>query len=288
MDDKKIPLVIAIASGKGGTGKSTLSISLAMAMADIGLRVTVLDANLELPSIAILLNISPTYTITDLIEGHQSIREVICNGPQGVNLILGNSLPKPGKALSTAHHFGIVNAFEIISEELDILIIDTAPGISSTSLNFIQASQETIIITTSEPTAVTSTNALINTLHTKYNLQNFRVLVNRVYDSYEGPMTFKKLQNLNSKNINLFLNYAGHIHENKLARIAATKGKLIYKEFPKSEFSKDIKRLSRSIEKWHINETPRGHIEFFTKDLIEKSFKSTETDGEHSLIQTRT
>ena len=111
MDDKTTPLVIAIASGKGGTGKSTIAINLAMAMADLCKRVAVLDANLQLPSIATLLNISPTYTITDLIEGRQSIREVICNGPQGINLILGSSLPKPRKELSTFHHFGIVNAF---------------------------------------------------------------------------------------------------------------------------------------------------------------------------------
>ena len=55
------PQVIVIASGKGGTGKSTLSINLSMALADLGKRVAILDANLELPSIATLLNISPDY-----------------------------------------------------------------------------------------------------------------------------------------------------------------------------------------------------------------------------------
>ena len=76
------PQVIVIASGKGGTGKSTLSINLSMALADLGKRVAILDANLELPSIATLLNISPDYTITDLIEGNSSLREVIYNGPK--------------------------------------------------------------------------------------------------------------------------------------------------------------------------------------------------------------
>ena len=268
MDDKTTPLVIAIASGKGGTGKSTISINLAMAMADLCKRVAVLDANLQLPSIATLLNISPTYTITDLIEGRQSIREVICNGPQGINLILGSSLPKPGKELSTSHHFGIVNAFETISKELDILIVDTAPGISNTSLNFIRASQEILVVTTSEPTAVASANALINTLHKKYNLQNFRILTNRVYDTYEGLITFEKLQKLNSDNIDLLLSYAGHIHEHKSAREVAAKGKAIYKEYPKSEFSKDLKQLSQAIAKWPIRTNPRGNIEFFMKELI--------------------
>lgn len=283
MDDKNPPLVIAIASGKGGTGKSTLSISLAMALADLGKRVAVLDANLELPSIASLLNISPTYTITDLIEGRQSIREVICNGPQGINLILGSSLPQPARKLSTAHHFGIVNAFDTISKELDILIVDTAPGINNASLNFIRASQEVLIVTTSEPTAIASANALINTLHKNYNLQNFRIVINRVYDIHEGPKTFKAIQKSLFNNIEIFITYAGHIHEHKSARIAASKGQAIYKMFPKSEFSHDVKKLSQTIETWPIRVNPRGHIEFFMEELIGKASKVLDVDEKSAL-----
>ncbi len=268
MDDKNPPIVIAIASGKGGTGKSTLSINLSLALADLGRRVAVLDANLELPSIATLLNISPKYTITDLIEGRQSIREVIYNGPQGINLILGSALPKPMRKLSTAHHFGIVNAFDTLSKELDILIVDTAPGINSSTLNFIRASQEILVVTTSEPTAIASSNALIHTLHKSYKLQKFRILMNRVFDIYEGPKAFKTIQNLNIDNVDIFLTYAGHIHEHKSARVAASKGQAIYKTFPKSEFSQDIKKLSQAIQSWPIRETPRGHIEFFMEELI--------------------
>ena len=283
MDDKNPPLVIAIASGKGGTGKSTLSISLAMALADLGRRVAVLDANLELPCIATLLNISPTYTLTDLIEGRQSIREVICNGPQGINLILGSSLPKPARKLSSAHHYGIVNAFDTISKELDILIVDTAPGINSASLNFIRASQEVLIVTTSEPTSIASANTLINILHKSYNLQKFRILINRVLDTYEGPKAFKTLEKLNLNNIEIFLSYAGHIHEHKSARIAANKGQAIYKMFPKSEFSHDIKKLSQAIETWPTRVNPRGHIEFFMEELIGKSSKTLGTDDKPTL-----
>lgn len=278
MDDKNTPLVIAIASGKGGTGKSTLSISLAMALADLGRRVAVLDANFELPSIATLLNICPTYTITDLIEGRQSIRDVIYNGPQGINFILGSILPKPMRKLSAAHHFGIVNAFDTISKELDILIVDTAPGVNSSTLNFVRASQEVLVVTTSEPAAIASANALINTLHRSYNLQKFRILINRVYDAYEGPKAFKTLEKLNFSNIEIFLTYAGHIHEHKSARNAASKGQAIYKMFPKSEFSQDMKTLSQTIDTWPVRETPRGHIEFFMDELIENSTRTSDTN----------
>ena len=284
MDDNPPPLVIAIASGKGGTGKSTLSINSSMALADLGRRVAVLDANLELPSIATLMNVSPSYTITDLIEGSRSIREVIYNGPQGINFILGSSLSKPMRKLSTAHHFGIVNAFDAISKELDILIVDTAPGINSSTLNFIRASQEVLIVTTSEPAAIASANSLIHTLHRNYSLQKYRILINRVFDIYEGPKAFETMQILNINNNEIFLTYAGHIREHKSARVAASKGKAIYKMFPKSEFSQDMKTLSQTIDTWPIRETPRGHIEFFMDELIGKTSRALGTD-EKSILK---
>lgn len=282
MDDRKSPQVIAIASGKGGTGKSTLSINISMALADLGRRVAILDANLELPSIATLLNISPPYTITDLLEGRNSIREIIYNGPHGINLILGSSLPKSMRNLSPAHHFGIVNAFNDLAKELDILIVDTAPGINNSTLNFIRASQDILLITTSEPTAIASTNALINTLHTTYGLQNFKILFNMTNGIHERKNAFNTLQRMNN-NIGIFLTCAGHVHEHKSARITACKGRILYEMFPKSEFTQDIKKLAQFIESWPLRETPSGNIEFFMDELINRSSRSLRENKNHLL-----
>lgn len=272
MNDTKNPKVIVLASGKGGTGKSTLSINISMALADLGKRVVILDANLELPSLATLLNISPTYTITDLIEGHRSLREIIYNGPKGINLILGSSLPKAMRNLSPAHHFGIVNAFNVISKELDILIVDTAPGLNKSTLNFIRASQEILLVTNSEPTALASTNALISTLNIDYGIQHFRILINRAHDIHEGQKAFNTIQKLNTNNADLFLNYIGYIHEHKSARIAASAGQALYEMFPKSEFAQDMKKIAKKIDTWPIREAPTGEIEFFMEEIIQKNY----------------
>lgn len=279
MNGTKNPQVIVLASGKGGTGKSTLSINISMALADLGKRVVILDANLELPSIATLLNISPPYTITDLIEGHRSIREVIYNGPKGINLILGSSLPKTMRNLSHAHHFGIVNALNAISKELDILIIDTAPGINKSTLDFIRASQEVLLITNSEPTSLASTNALIQILSIDYGIQHFRILINRAYDEHEGLRAFNAIQKPNANNTDLFLNYSGYIHDHKSARIAASKGQALYEMLPKSEFAQDMKRLAKKIETWPIREIATGEIEFFMEEIIQKTITGKLTES---------
>lgn len=273
MDDRINPLVISLVSGKGGTGKSTIAINLAMALANTGKRIFILDANFELPSIATLLNINPTYNITDLIEGRKSIREVVYNGPHGINLILGCNKYLPIKNLSSAQHFGIVNAFNSISKEIDILIVDTAPGINNSTINFALASQVILVATTGEPTALAGANALINTLNISHSVNKFKIIINRVHDEYEGLKAFKKLQNLNTNNPEILLNYTGHIHEHNFAHIAANKAQFLYKNSPKSEFSQDIKKLSQQIDLWPQQETLRGHIEFFVDHIVENGIK---------------
>lgn len=270
MNHTKSPQVIAIASGKGGAGKSTLSINLSMALADLGKRVALLDANLELPDIATLLNILPDYTITDLIEGRRSISEIIHHGAKGILFILGKNLPKPMRNLSSAHHFGLVNAFNGLSKKVDTLIIDTAPGINTSTLNFIRASQEILLITHNEPTAIASTNALINTLYRDYNVRKFRIFINKVLNAPEGQKAFNRIYNSNKNTLDLLLNYAGCAHESPSAREAALKHEALYDMLPRSEFAQDIKRLAHAINTWPIRETPTGQIEFFMEALIKQ------------------
>lgn len=241
-----------------------------MALADRGKRVALLDANLELPGIATLLNIFPDYTITDLIEGHRSLAEIIHDGPKGIHFILGKNVPKPMRNLTPVHHFGMVNAFNDLSKKVDILIVDTAPGINTSTLDFIRASQEILLVTHNEPIAIASTNALINTLYRDYDIHNFNLFINRTLNAVEGQKTFSKICALNKNNIDLFLNYAGCACESPSARLAALKHKALYDIFPKSEFAKDMKRLAHTINTWPTRETPTGKIEFFMEALIKQ------------------
>ena len=75
----------------------------------------------------------------------------------------------------------------------DILLIDTAAGISSNVLSFILAAQESIVITTPEPTSLTDAYAMIKLISHKNNKHKVKVLVNMVIDKYEAERIFKKL-----------------------------------------------------------------------------------------------
>ncbi|WP_211435938.1 hypothetical protein [Candidatus Kuenenia stuttgartiensis] len=59
---------------------------------------------------------------------------------------------------------------------MDIVIVDTGAGISSDVLNFVLASNEILLITTPEPTAITDAYAMIKGSFEKKKKYNDKVV----------------------------------------------------------------------------------------------------------------
>lgn len=69
MNQNRPVQVIAVSGGKGGVGKSNLSVNLSIALAQMRRRVVLLDADLGLANVDVLLGLTPTYTLADVLEG---------------------------------------------------------------------------------------------------------------------------------------------------------------------------------------------------------------------------
>jgi len=268
MKTKHSVQVIAITGGKGGTGKSTLAINLSLALAALGQRVALLDGNLELPCIDVLLNIKPTKTLTDLIEGSCSLKDILYNGPSGVSLILGAAHSKTMNSLNTAHYYGIINAFNDLHSEIDTLIVDTASGAHHDALNFVNAAHEVIMVICNEPASILNAHALIYKLSEHYNIKKFRVIVNRTYSALHGQDIFNKLLTLTANSSEISLLYAGHLPEDIAVRNATLKRRAVYELSPRSKYSRELEVIAKKISTWPLLTTPRGHIEFFMDSLI--------------------
>ncbi|MFJ2331592.1 MinD/ParA family ATP-binding protein [Pseudomonas helleri] len=268
MKKKHSVQVIAITGGKGGTGKSTLAINLSIALATLGQRVALLDGNLELPCIDTLLNIRPQRTLSNLIEGNCTLTEILHTGPRGINLILGSPYSKTMHGLLTAHHVGIINAFNEIQTEVDVLVVDTASGANDSVLNFTHAAHEVLVVICNEPASILNAHALIYTLNNQYKIRKFRVISNRTYSPMEGRDAFSKLLALTSCNVDLSLMYVGNLPEDLAVRYAAHKRRAVYEISPRSKFSRELEAIAKKISRWPLHTTPRGHIEFFMDSLI--------------------
>ena len=133
--------VIAVASGKGGVGKTNVSVNLAYQLSRAGRKVLLLDADLGLANVDILLNLKPKRNLSDVLEGHCSLKDILITEPGGFKVIPAASGKKSMAEMAQSQHAGIVMAMSELDEDFDVMIVDTAAGISDSVVTFSQASQ---------------------------------------------------------------------------------------------------------------------------------------------------
>lgn len=263
--------VIAVTSGKGGAGKTNVSANLALALADLGCRVVLFDADLTLGAIDVVLGLEVERSLADVISGKCEFLDVLLQVKHGVRIVPAASGDRSMNQLSPMQHAGVVYSFSEIGDSLDFLIIDTAPGISDTVLNFINAAREVLIVVCDEPTSINDSYALIKLLNIEHGMRRFHVLANKTRFPGEGPAVFKKLLNLTEHFLDIELRYAGAVPFDESVRISAQKRRAVYEASPRSKSALAYKKLASLVKLWPLPVNPNGRVEFFVDRLVQRS-----------------
>ncbi|MEF1212708.1 AAA family ATPase, partial [Vibrio alginolyticus] len=156
--------VIAVTGGKGGVGKSNVTLGLAICMARQGKKVMVLDADLGLANVDVMLGIRAKRNLGHVLAGECELKDAIVEGPYGIKIIPATSGTQSMTELSHAQHAGLIRAFGSLEDEMDVLLIDTAAGISDMVISFSRAAQDVVVVVCDEPTSITDAYALIKLL----------------------------------------------------------------------------------------------------------------------------
>lgn len=264
--NKKYVKTVAVASGKGGVGKTNVTASLAIALKKMGKEVMIFDADLGLSNIDVLLHLAPKYNIQNILSGEMALKDVIVEGPHGIKILPASSGVQELTALDEFQRMSVVEAFDAYNGDLDILLVDTAAGISSNVAFFCVAAQEIIIIASPEPTALTDAYALIKVLSTQYQEKEFSVLVNSVKNPQEAMDVFKSLSLAAERFLNISLDYLGHIPFDESVRKSVRQQKAFVDSYPNSPASKQITEIALKIA--DPNDKVKGTLQFFIGSLV--------------------
>ena len=99
---------------------------------------------------------------------------------------------------------------DVLERELDVMIIDTAAGITDSVLTFCQAAQDTVVVVCDEPASITDAYALIKVLSRERGVDRIQVVANMARDPNEGRMLYEKLVRVCEKFLtDVSLNYLG-------------------------------------------------------------------------------
>ncbi|TDT68565.1 flagellar biosynthesis protein FlhG [Hypnocyclicus thermotrophus] len=227
--------ILAVTSGKGGVGKTSLSVNLAALLAKSGKKILVIDADLGLSNVEIMLGVTPSYTLNDIITNKKKIEEVIIKGPFKIDFISGGNGFLELAELTDIEREEILIKIQKLDEIYDIIIIDTGAGISKNVTAFLEIADEILVITTSEPTSLTDAYSIIKILKENGNLEKVGLIINRVKSENEYIQASKVLINTTKRFLKVDIKDIGYIFEDVSVR------KTIYKKTPFTIYYPDSK-----------------------------------------------
>ncbi len=263
--------VIAVTSGKGGVGKTNVSVNLGAALANEGKSVLIMDADMGLANVDVLLGLRPSYNLSHVISGERTLEEIILPAARRLSIIPASSGLKSMAELSPAQHAGIIRAFSELSQSLDVLLIDTAAGISESVISFSRAAQEVIIVLCDEPASITDAYALIKLLNRDYGVHRFRILANMVQDVQEGRELYSKVLKVVDRYLDATLDFMGSIPYDDYLKKAVQKQRVVVDAYPRSKSAMAFKKLAHKTDNWPVTTAAGGHLEFFVERLIQSN-----------------
>jgi flagellar biosynthesis protein FlhG len=260
--------VITVCSGKGGVGKTNVSVNLAMAIAETNKKVMLMDADLGLANVDILLGLKPIYNLSHVINGERTLEEVLVKGPAGIKIVPAASGIKMMAELTAVQHAGVIRAFSELSDDIDVLIVDTAAGIADSVISFAKAAHEVVVVVCDEPASLTDAYALIKVLNRDNGVQKFRILTNMTHSAQEARELFQKLVTVTDRYLDATLINMGNIPYDDYLRKAIKRQRPVVDAYPRSRSAMAFKNLAQKADKWPRPDMATGQLEFFVERLI--------------------
>lgn len=214
------PQVIAIGSGKGGVGKSSISVNLGISLAKSGSRVCLLDADTGLANANILLGLTPQFSLEHVLYGAKPIEDVMLDGPHGLKIVPGAHGISECVSLHPRQQLRLTRELARIEGDFDFILIDTAAGISETTLDFVSAAHHTLIVITPEPTSLTDAFSLIKLLKRRRKSTRYHVVVNMCSNGVQAKEVFHRFSTAVEKYIGVDMFYLGYILRDESMRAA--------------------------------------------------------------------
>jgi flagellar biosynthesis protein FlhG len=178
------------------------------------------------------------------------MREIMVDTEYGISIVAGASGFSKIANLNDEERRYFIDELETLSAA-DIIIIDTSAGVSSNVLDFVAAADDTVIVTTPEPTAITDAYGIIKIIATEINSLNMglKLVVNRVKNVTEAKKVADKMVNITGQFLNLKVEYLGFIYDDDSVSKSVLRQKPFMVLDPKCRASQCVQHIVGRMDK---------------------------------------
>jgi len=259
---------IAVTSGKGGVGKTSIAAALAVSLGRSGARVLALDGDLGKANLDLVMGVLPGRSLIDALAGRCSIEDTLVSGPEGVTLLPTCSGRYELANLGDEQRYGLFSAIDSLEHRFDVLLVDTAAGITSNAVAFAAAARDVVLVATPEPTSLADAFAMAKVLSRRCQVPRVRVLANMVSSPREGELVFRRLANLADRFLDIGMDYLGFVYRDPCVPASVARGRPFNLAEPESPASRCIAAIAAKVG---LGGAAHGHggIGLFWRRLIE-------------------
>ena len=259
---------IAITGGKGGVGKTNISINLATSFSKLNKRVMLLDADFGLANVDVVLGLNPGRNLLHVLENKCSLKDILLDGPENIKIVPASSGVKKMANLNSLEQSGLISAFSELGDDVDVMIVDTAAGISDSVVHFARAAGEVIVVVCDEPASIADAYALIKVLSRDYAVNKVSIISNQVESKAHGEMLFNQMLKVINKYLDVSVSYLGAVPEDAYLKKAIKRQLAVTMAYPRSRSSEAFKEIAKKINSRKIDELSTGNLEFFAEQLV--------------------
>jgi flagellar biosynthesis protein FlhG len=239
--------VIAITSGKGGVGKTNIVANLGYALSKAGKKVLIFDADLGLGNLDVLLGLTPRYNLSHVIEGDKQLGDIVVSGPGNLKILPASSGIQELTKLTGLQKTALFHALNRLLSSYDVVLIDTAAGISSNVLYFSTLANEIMVVVTPEPTSITDAYALMKILSVKYQEKHFRLLVNQVKNAREADDVSRQLCLVANRFLDVAIDHFGSVLIDNKVKASVRRQQVVSEMAPMTQASRNFAELAHKL-----------------------------------------
>jgi flagellar biosynthesis protein FlhG len=244
MQDKNFTTVITFLSAKGGIGKTILAINLAYLLMRDGAKVLIIDTNFRFPSVDILLGKSDRVTVDEVLKDKKLLLHAIEKNEDDIYFLSISQNFKCNDEIKELNK--IISELKHLKKHFDFIIIDTSLCFNDRYLQLILHSDKNILVVSPELASLSNSYLLLKNIISRTSVDIY-LLINKVESEREAKDIFQDLNSLVRKTLRSETKYLGSVRlENELFNYSKYKS-LYVKEFPISNFSKDLGKIKNRI-----------------------------------------
>ncbi len=267
--------VVTFVAGCAGVGRSVAVANLGVALARLGKEVLIIDEHNQGDDIAGFFGLSARHDLLNVVQQEKPLAQVVLRPMHGLAVLPAANAARQLGRLSGLQQKLLLDAISGLEKPVDVILVDASiqhpQGISPFGL----VSQETVVVLSSNGSAITEAYALIKKVSKLFARRHFRILVNKVKAQDDGRAIFDNIARVAAQRGVATLDYAGCIPLDDAIRHAAQLGRSVLTHAPDAPAASAFRDLASDIQYWQQSQGEQGGVEYFVQQLLHLSQRIT-------------